>query len=377
MTVRVSEMRETKDRRCFLTLPWIVHRHHPKWVPPLLRDDRRFFDPKRNNHFRHCLTTLALARRDGTPCGRIMGIVDARPQRRGERTARFGFLECDENAEAFHALLAHVEGWARAHGMNRLVGPMGFTDQDPEGFVLEGFEHDPAIASYWNPPYVNRFLEAEGYVKEVDYVVYRLRISEALTEAYAAVERRLARYGAFRLLEFARRRELRPVVVDILRLMGETFRDAYGFDAPDEEEMRALAREWLPVIDPRFVKVVTRQNALVGFIVGMPCLAEGLRAANGRLLPFGLLRILRAARRARRLDLLVGGVREDCRGRGVDALLGGALFRSAWRAGFAWLDSHHEQETNLRMRAEMERVGGEVYKRYRIYAKSLTARVGE
>lgn len=374
MTVGVSAVRGARDRRRFVDLAWAVHRDDRTWVPPLRRDEQRFLDPATNAALRYCLATLALAWRDGAPCGRVMGIVNPRAnQASGRDDARFGLLECGHDPEVAQALLGHVEAWACAQGMRRVVGPMGFTDQDPEGLLVEGFEHDPAIASYWNAPWMAELVEGAGYQKELDYVVYRLRITPAVVERYAAIERRLAGRGGFRLVEFRTRRELAAAVLPILRLMAETFRDAYGFVAPDEPEMRVLARQWLPVLDPRFVKAVAQGSGLVGFIVGMPCLAEGLRAANGRLLPLGLLRIRSAARRSRRLDLLVGGVLERCRRRGVDALLGRAILREGLAAGLEWLDSHHEQEDNRDMRDLMERVGGEVYKRYRIYRKRLDA----
>jgi hypothetical protein len=257
MAVGISTVSGARERRRFVDLAWAVHRDHPTWVPPLRRDERRFLDPATNAALRYCPATLALAWSDGAPCGRVMGIVNPRANRAsGRDDARFGLLECGNAPEVAQALLGHVETWARSQGRRRVVGPMGFTDQDPEGLLVEGFEHDPAIASYWNPPWMGDLVEAAGYQKELDYVVYRLRITPALVGRYAAIERRLARRGEFRLVEFRTRRELAAAVLPILRLMAETFRNAYGFVAPDEQEMRGLARQRLPLLDPRFVKVV-------------------------------------------------------------------------------------------------------------------------
>jgi hypothetical protein len=255
--------------------------------------------------------------------------------------------------------------------MDRLVGPLGFTDQDPEGFLIEGFEHSPTAASCYNFEYLPRLVEALGYEKEVDYVVYRVPVPRAPLPFHARPASRLLSRGELRLLEFTRRRDLARWVRPILELMSETFVDAYGFVAPDEKEMAELGRQWLPVLDPRFVKAVAHGDRLVGFIVGMPHLADGLRRARGRLFPLGFLHVLLAARRTRQLDLLLAGIRREFRGRGVDAVLGDAMLRSARAAGFEWLDSHHELESNLRVRREMERAGGRLYKRYRVYRKRL------
>lgn len=157
----------------------------------------------------------------------------------------------------------------------------------------------------------------------------------------------------------------------MLELLNETYRGLYGFLPLSEIEMADLARRYIPLLDPRFVKLVRRQSELVGFMVGVPNFAEGLRRAAGRLYPFGFFHILRSMRRSQRLDLLLGGIREDCRARGVDAILGVAMFSAALRAGLTAVDSHHILETNRRMRAECEKWGGTIYKRHRIYRKAL------
>ena len=135
--------------------------------------------------------------------------------------------------------------------------------------------------------------------------------------------------------------------------------------------MKALARRFLPVLDPRFVKIAVHGGEIVGFNIAMPNLAEGLRRANGRLFPLGFLKIMRAGRKTRQLDTLVGGVRSDFRGKGVDAIIGCATMAAAIEAGFEFVDSHHELEYNQKVRGEMEKLGGRVYKVYRIFGKAL------
>jgi ribosomal protein S18 acetylase RimI-like enzyme len=153
--------------------------------------------------------------------------------------------------------------------------------------------------------------------------------------------------------------------------MNECFRDIYGYTPLDEEEMDDLAKRYLPVIDPRFVKVVTRENKVIAFVIGIPNFADGIRQAKGHLWPFGFIKILRSARKTKQLDLLLGGVLEEYRGRGLDVMMGLKMIESAQKAGFDFMDSHHELETNTKMRAEVERMGGKVYKRYRIFQKML------
>lgn len=372
MRIDVRQIARRKELQEFICLPGRVHRHHEKWVPPIYADEWRFFDPEKNRAFSYCDTVLALAYQNKTPVGRVMGIVNRRyNELRGEKTARFGFLECFEDKEVGFALLDFIEDWARQNGMNKLVGPMGFTDQDPLGFLVEGFEHEPTVATYYNFEYVIRFLESKGYEKEVDYVTYKVKVPDRIPEVYERILKRLSSQSEFTLLEFTRRKDIKPYATKVFNLMNETYRNLYGYVPIDEEEIAILVKRYLPVVDPRFFKVVARGGEVVAFVLGIPHLNEGLRKAKGRLFPLGILKIILAARRAKQLDLLLGAIKEDCRGRGLDALMGMAMIRSARDAAFEYMDSHHELETNLSIRAEMERAGGEVYKRFRIFRKQL------
>ena len=370
--VTVREVVGRRDRQAFVHLPFELHRGHARWVPPLLFEERALFDPARNPAFRTCEVTLALAFLGGAPCGRIVGIVNRRQvAERGVRAARFGWLECPDEPAVARALLDHVERWAIERGMERLVGPMGFTDQDPEGLIVEGFEHEPTIATYANQPFLGPLVASCGFEKEVDYVVYKVPLGSSVPESHERISARVLARTDYRILEFRTRRQLAPHVATIIRLMNETFAELYGYVLLDEGEMKALARRFLPLLDPRFVKLGLRNGTPIGFLVAMPNIDLGLRKARGRLFPLGFIHVLRAARSSRQLDLLVGGVRAADRGRGSDVLGMTALLRAAIAAGFTCLDSHLELETNQVVRAEMERLGGGVSKRYSIYGKTL------
>jgi len=197
-------------------------------------------------------------------------------------------------------------------------------------------------------------------------------VPEAMPPNQLRVIERVARRGNFRIVEFTKRKELGRWVLPVLGLMNETFKDIYGYVPLDEAEMRALAKRYLPVLDPRFVKLVLdREGVVSGFIIGLPNFTEGIKKAKGRLFPFGLVRIVLASRRARQLDLVLGGVKEKYRGCGLEIMLGVKTVESARDAGFARIDTHRELESNVRVRAAMENWGGVVYKRFRVYGKDL------
>jgi hypothetical protein len=374
MTINLREIKSKKDLKSFIYLPEKLHQSQENWVHPLYPDEWTYFNPEKNRAFGYSDTLMLLAEKDRQPVGRVMGIINRRYNEvRGEATARFGYLESIEDQEVVHALLSRVEQWAKEKGMNRIIGPYGFSDQDPEGFLIKGFEYRATIATYHNFPWLPEMVEKEGYVKDLDYFVYKLQIPKEIPEIYRRVSERILKKGNFELLEFKNRREIKPWVRPILSLMNETYIESniYGYAPLDENEMDALAKKYLPVLDPKLVKGVLKDGQPVAFIIGIPDMTAGIKKARGRLFPFGFIHILRAQKKTKQLDLLLGAIKKEYRGVGLDALMGMAMIASAQKAGFEIIDTHHEMEANVKVRAEMERMGGVVYKIFRVYQKSL------
>jgi hypothetical protein len=337
-------------------------------------DEWVYFDGKKNKAFSYSDTILLLAIRGGEIVGRVMGIINTRyNEYKNEKTARFGYLEAWNDEEIIRVLLQAVEDWAREKGMAKIIGPYGFTDQDPEGFLIEGFDNRATIATYYNFEWMPRMIENLGYIKDVDYFVYKLDVPKEMPEFYNKIYDRVKRKGNFELVELRKRRQIKPWIIPVLDLMNECYigSNIYGYTPLDKQEMMDLAKRYLPVLDPRFVKVVTKEGEIVAFIVGIPDMTEGIKRARGRLLPFGFLKILRAAKRTKQLDLLLGAIKESYRGRGLDVLMGVGMIKSAQEAGFEVMDTHHELESNVKVRAEMEKMGGKLYKKYRVYTKTL------
>jgi len=374
MNIDIKEVTTRRDLKKFIYLPEKIHAGHQNWVPPIYYDEWKYFDPEKNKAFAYCDTVMLLALRGKKVVGRIMSIINSRyNQYKKEKTARFGYLETEEDEEVVQALLGFVEDWARKKGMNMIVGPYGFSDQDPEGFLIEGFEHRATIATYYNFEWMPPMVEKMGYSKDVDYFVYKLDVPKEFPDFYKRIYERIQRKGNFEIVEFRKKKELKPWINPVLHLMNECYSgsDIYGYTPLDEEEMADLAKRYLPVIDPRFVKVVKKGDEIVAFIIGMPDMTEGIQKARGRLFPFGFVKILRAAKKTRQLDLLLGAIKEKYRGRGLDVLMGVKMILSAHEAGLEMMDTHHEMETNVRVRAEMEKMGGKIYKKFRIYQKQL------
>lgn len=366
----VKTRKELKD---FIYLPESIHASHKNWVPPIYSDEWKFYDPKYNKALLLADTILFLAYEGKLPVGRIMGIINKKHNENNhELTARFFNLDCYDNPGVSHLLIESVEKWAKDKGMNKVIGPFGFSDKDPEGAQVEGFENLPVIATASNLPYLPLLIEKEGYIKETDCLVYKLYIPSPIPDFYQKVYDRVIRNENFRLLEFKTRSQLKPYIVPIFRLVNETYRSIYGFIEMDEAEMHELARKYLPLLDPEFMKVVVdKENNPIAFVIASPDISIGIQKAKGKIFPFGFIHILSSAKRSTQLDLFLGAVKEKYITAGLTALLGVATFNSAKKRKMKYIDSHLILETNKPMRTVMERLGGTVYKRYRVYSKKI------
>ncbi len=374
MEIEVREVNGKADLKKFIHLPEKIHRGHSNWVPPIYLDDHVYFNPEKNKSFSYCDTILMLACRDSVPVGRIMGlIVKPYNEIHHEQHARFAWMECENDPAVFNALMKSVESWARKKGMTHLVGPLAFSDKDPQGFLVEGYHETVVIASNCNYPYMVELTERAGFISKVDLVVYKIPVPETMPAIYTHVAERFSRRDTdLRIVEFISRRKVRPYIHRVLGLVNQTFTEIYGFLPFSEDEMTDFANRFLFLINPAYIKiVVNKTEEVVAFVLGMDDISKGIQKARGRLIPFGWIHLILAARRSKQLNLLLGAIRSDYQGRGLDMLMGAKLIESARKRGKTTLDSHLELEYNHKVRAEMERMGGKVYKRFRIFQKEL------
>ena len=370
----IQEVKSKNELNKFIHLPAKIHQNHSNWVPPIYMDDWEFFNPKKNKSFDSCDTILLLAYRKKEVVGRIMGIIHHKyNEKHQENHARFAFFETWDNEAVAAALISGVENWAREKGMNRLIGPLAFSDKDPQGFLIEGFDEPAVIASNCNFPYQTELLEKNDYTKEVDLVVYQIKIPNPIPEFYLKIQERAIRQNqGLQVLEFTSRRKVKPYIHPVLRLLNSTFTEIFGFIPFTEAEMDGFANRYLFLINPRFIKVaVNEQNEVVAFVIGMSHIGEGIQKAKGYLFPFGIFHIFASARKSKQLNLLLGGIHPAYRGKGLDVMMGVKMLESALAQGKTVIDSHLELEYNTKVRAEMEKMGGVVYKRFRVFGKDL------
>lgn len=368
----VKEVQSRRELREFIYLPAKVHKGEPGWLPPLYSDEWHLFDKKKNRSYNYADAAFFLAWKDKKPVGRVMTLINNRYNEiKNEKHGRFSFMECFNDREIFHALISKAEEWVRNKGMVKIVGPMGFSDKDPQGFQIEGFEYPYLFTAPTNSPYMPALLVEEGYTKEIDLVNYNLPIPESYPSVYLKALERYSRNGEITITEFKSKKEIKPVIIPVLELMNQTFSKIYGYVPLNDAEKEEFAGRYLPILDPEFVKIARLKNEFVGFVVALPDMTPGIIAARGKLFPFGILRILKEMKKSTKLMMMLGGVKEEFRGKGIDVMMAVKLLDSARKHNKTVIDSHLIMEQNDRMRAECERMNGKIVKRFRIFQKSL------
>jgi GNAT superfamily N-acetyltransferase len=374
MAITITEVKTPRDLKQFIALPAKIHKHHKEWVPSLLNDDKVTFTPKLNETYKYCSTIQLLARRDKQVVGRIMGIIHhGYNERNNEQNARFSFMETYDDKEVFSALIQAVEEWAKNQGCKVLVGPMGFSDRDPQGFLVEGFDQQTMLMTNCSFPYMNRFINELGYVPQDLYHEYKLTLTDQMMNRISPFAERASRNPNFKLKTYTHTRQIKPDIRPVFELINRTYKNIYGFAPLTTREADEFANRYVPLLNPKLVKTVTNQQGqIIAFIVAMPDFSEGIKKAHGRIFPWGWIPILYSMKTSDTVVLFLGGIDEAYRHKGIDALMADSLLKDSRQLGYRYLDSHLIMEKNIKMRHELERLDGSIlYKRYCIYHKKL------
>ncbi len=372
MKIEIKEVNNRKSLKKFIYFPSSIYKENSNWIPPIYMDEWKFFNPNKNKSFKYCDTCLVLAYENNEIAGRIMGIINKRyNENNNEKNARFSFLECNNNQEVANALLTYIENWAREKKMETIVGPLGFSDKDPQGCLIEGFENRCVISAPYNLEYLPQLIENAGFKKKNNLVSYQIKVPDEIPDLYKKVHDRVFNNPNYEIFEPKTKKQLKQNIIPVFNLLNETYASIYAFDPLDDEEKKEFANRYISILNPDFTKTIKKDETMAAFIISMPDISEGVQKAKGKIFPLGLFKILRSQKKTKQLVLLLGAVKEKYRGLGLDFALAYKILETAKKYNFETIDSHLILENNTKMRAEAEKFGGKVYKRFRIFQKDL------
>ena len=376
MSVEIRKVQTKKELKEFIHFANDLYKGDEYYAPSLISDDYNTFDPKKNGAFDFCQAQMFLAYKDGKIAGRVMAIINNRANETWKvKQVRYGWIDFINDEEVAKALLDAVAAWGKERGMTDIAGPLGFTDFDPEGMLVEGFERVATMIGIYNYPYYPQILEKLGYTKETDWMEYRITIPDELPERYYKYADIVIAKNKLNVRKVTRRMiNKENYGRKFFKLINETYYKLYGFSLLSDKQIDAYTKLYLGLLDTRMVSFIENENGeLVAAGVTMPDLTAALQKCGGKLFPFGWFHLLKAIfwKPCYTLDMMLVGVREDYRGKGLNAVLVTDLYPRLKAMGFKYAETTAELETNDSIQAMWKYFEREQHKRRRVYAKKI------
>ncbi len=376
MSIEVNEVKTKSDLKKFVKFPFSLYSGNQYWVPPLIADELAAFDRTKNPVFQHADCRLFLAYKDNRLAGRIAAINNRLANEKYQtKNLRFDWFDVIDDFEVARALFQKVEEWAKELKMETLTGPHGFTDLDPQGMMVEGFNELSTIAGIYNHPYYIQFMNQLGFEKEIDYLEFKstVPLETGIPEKLLNLARRIEERFELKVLKFRNKKELLNRAKEIFDVLNEAFDEIYGSVPLNNEIIDYYVKKYFSFVEIDLIKVVVnKENEMVGFLITMPSFSRAFQKAKGRLFPFGWYHILKALKGKNDiLDFYLAGVRKKYRGMGVDLLMAVEITREALKRKFKYAESNQELENNTKVQAQWKYFNPVQHKRKRIFRKNL------
>ncbi|AVM57852.1 N-acetyltransferase [Bacteroides heparinolyticus] len=377
MAITIKKVSTRRELEKFIRFNYRLYKENPYSVPDLFDDMLNTFNKKKNAAFEFCEADYFLALRDGEIVGRVAAIINHKANRTwNKKDVRFGWIDFIDDAEVSEALMRTVEQWGKERGMTHIQGPLGFTDFDAEGMLIEGFDQLSTMSTTYNYPYYSTHIERMGFEKDADWVEYKIYIPNDIPDKHKRISELIQRKYNLNVVKCTSARTLaKKYGQAIFELMNEAYRPLYGYSALSQRQIDQYIRMYLPIIDLRMVTLITdADDRLIAVGLSMPSLSKALQKSNGRLLPLGwyyLGKTIFLKRYPKILDLLLVAVKPEYQNKGVNALLFSDLIPVYRKLGFEYAESNPELEMNGKVQAQWEYFKTEQHKRRRCFVKEI------
>lgn len=352
-----------------------LYEGNEQFVPPLIFDDIHTLLPSMNPAFDFCRAQCFMAYRDGKPVGRITAIInDQLNKKSGKKEARFGFVDFIDDNEVVDRLFEEAENWARSHGMTEMIGPMGFSDLDHEGMLVEGFDEMGTMATIYNYDYYPKQVERLGYKKDIDWVEYLITIPDKVPEKMTRIAEIVMKKYDLRIVKYTSAKKIKTDNGKALfHLINEAYADLYGYSTLSERQIEYYIDMYLSILRLEYVSVVVdKDENLVGVGITLPSLTKALRKAKGKLFPFGWWHLLRAMKGHNDVvDLLLIAVRPEYQSKGVNSLFFYDLLNLYIKNGVKYAETNLELESNSNVQSQWEYFDRRQHRRRRAFRRQL------
>lgn len=372
----IKEVKSKSDLKKFIDFPEKLYRNNPCYVPPLYFDQVDTLTPSKNPASSFCESVLYLAYKDGETVGRVAVIINNKANEQWDhKEVRFGWFDFIDDKAVSAALMEKVYEFGRAHSMDSVVGPLGFTDFDPEGMLVEGFDKPGTMALIYNHPYYKEHMEAMGFEKDADWIEYKVYIPEELPSKMVRVANIVKERSNVHVVNLTRSYiKKENYGRKIFNLINECYKDLYNFTVLPDDLADKYLGFYLSILDLKYVSMVENENnELVAFGITMPSLSKALIKSRGKFFPFGWIHLLKSLfiKHEEGVEMLLIGVRPDYQNKGIHSLIFEDIFERVHKMKLKWAESNAVLETNTKNQANWEIFEHECAKRRRSYKKML------
>jgi len=375
--VEIKEVSGKVGLREFINFPDRLYKDNSCRVIPLHSVEKGVLDQNKNPAFKYCEAKYWLAYKDDKIVGRIAGIINhASNELRGEKYARFGWIDFSDNYSISGLLIRTVEDWAKSKGMTHVHGPFGFTDMDMEGMLVEGFNEMGTQAVLYNYSYYPTHLEKLGYKKEVDWIQYEIKVPASVPEKIVRISELVKEKYGLRVLKAKKSKDILPYAVKMFETLNESFENLYEFVPLSKEQIRHYTKQYFSLINPKYVCFVLNKNDdVVGFGISVLSISKALIKAKGKLFPFGFIYILDALRKNDTVDMLLQGVKPAYRNKGIPSIFFTEMMQAYIDNGVKTAISSHTLENNAAAFLMFEDFEHRKHLRRRCYGRELALNI--
>ncbi|WP_320018286.1 hypothetical protein [Labilibaculum manganireducens] len=348
MSIQIAEVQNQNQRKAFVNFPFKLYKNNEFWVPPFKAGELELLLPEKNPAFDFCKAKFWLAYKNGKIVGRIGAIVNHLCiEKQGEKIGRITRMEFVDSHEVSEKLFAVAEEWLKSEGMIGVSGPLGFSNLDHAGLLIEGHEWLPSMASDYHFAYYQNHFERLAYVKEIDWLEFRISLPEETPEKASRVAELIKKRYDLQTVNFTTKKELEPYKEKIFKVFNDAFSDLFGSIKLPEKLIRFYISKYFPILNPRYVKIIlNKEDKLVGFIIALPSLSKALQKAKGKLLPFGWWHLKKALKHPTEMDLMLTGVDHDCQKLGFVSILMNELLKTSNSDGLKFAETTGMLENN-------------------------------
>ncbi len=372
LVTKVSTKREMNE---FISLSRTLYKGNKCYVPDMDADIRDFFNPEKNSNLAFADVQPFIAEVDGKTVGRIVGIISHKSNTAwNKKIVRFTYFEFVDDLDVSKALLDTVASWGKEHGMNEVQGPMGITDFDKEGMLIEDFDLPGCFMEFWNPPYYKKHMETLGFEKATDWLQIRFKVPEQVPARFQRVADYSKQEFGIHMVHKTKKELYGEYGHNVFKLVNESFSHLYGFAPFSDKQVDDVLNRFLPLVDLDMLAIAEdNKGELAGVAITCRDFSDGIRKSEGKLLPFGWFHILKALKFGKqdKAQLMIVGVRQNLQGMGVNAAMFTHLIPIYQRMGIKWCETNPQLETNVRELSQWKPLKPETVKRRRCWKKEI------